>query len=1144
MTDTSFSPFVFREGPLCFTFQRSGDLYEALAEETTLINQQLPHALDGALNNIYLRRHRPDCIEAVPLLGLRSPGRLYRSPRSLIWDGRALGVEYEVEFMLSDRGVWFWRVRLNAGGGDSDPADTPDVDLIYGQDIGLANRAAVRNNEAYVCQYLDHTAYSDKEKGWVLCFRQNQPQHGGRFPYLQQGALTGAVGFSTDGFQFFGLSAKETGIPERLRTETLADEIYQYEFAYAALATPRLRLNEPAEAVFYGLFRPDHAAAVTEAEYGDIVAAAWSEAGARERGECTEIPRTTLNGRVGSALTAEPLTEAELSARYPRRLQEERDAAGKLLAFFTPDYEHVVLKAKELIVERPHGHILLSGEAEEPDRRVMSTTSYMYGVFNSQLTVGNTTFNKLLSTARNPLNLLKASGQRIYVELGGRYRLLALPSLFELGFHYARWIYKTAEEEWIVTNCARTDGPETILRVEARSGRSYRYLVTHQMILGESEGELPYLWRQSGDGIEFRPDSRALCAREYPELVFRLTVQGSPLKLGDERLLLENAPPADAPLAVMELEGACWSLAIQGSLEGGLPSLPALDFLAERDRYRNRLGRVMNGFKLDAGENESDELERLDIAAWWYTHNMLVHFAAPHGLEQYNGAAWGTRDVCQGPLEFFLAVRHEERARTILLTLYSHQYEEPGDWPQWFMFDRYFRIQQADSHGDVIVWPLKALADYLNVTGDLSILQEPVPYTDRGTYAFTEQRPTLLEHVRKQVACIRSRFLPGTALSAYGDGDWDDTLQPADPRLKRSMASSWTVALTYQALDRFSRALEQAGGGLGAEWNDLAERIRGDFRRFLLTDGVIPGFLLMEDREHPRKMLHPDDADTGIRFRLLPMTRSIIAELLSPEEAETHLDIIRRHLLFPDGVRLMDRAATYRGGVSSRFKRAEQASNFGREIGLLYVHAHIRYVEAMAKLGQAEEAWTGLACVNPVGLAASVPHAEPRQSNAYFSSSDGRFKHRYEAEERFAELKTGRIPVKGGWRIYSSGPGIFLHQLISQLLGIRLAAGDLVVDPVLPARLEGARFRCYLNGAAVEFHYGRSSTGELHVTVNGRTAPGEPVANPYRPGGIRIAKQWLVEALTDDANRIDIAIPWSAPPRPEQAEAEREAALG
>src|SRR5690606_17618046 len=108
---------------------------------------------------------------------------------------------------------------------------------------------------------------------------------------------------------------------------------------------------------------------------------------------------------------------------------------GRLLSFFTEKYEHVVLMEKELKVERPHGIILMSGGNDRVTERVLSTTSYMYGVFNSQMTVGNTTFHKFLSNTRNALNVPKLSGQRIFVEMDGACRMLGLPSMFEMGFN-------------------------------------------------------------------------------------------------------------------------------------------------------------------------------------------------------------------------------------------------------------------------------------------------------------------------------------------------------------------------------------------------------------------------------------------------------------------------------------------------------------------------------------------------------------------------------------------------------------------------------------------------------------------------------------------------------------------------------------
>ena len=218
--------------------------------------------------------------------------------------------------------------------------------------------------------------------------------------------------------------------------------------------------------------------------------------------------------------------------------------------------------------------------------------------------------------------------------------------------------------------------------------------------------------------------------------------------------------------------------------------------------------------------------------------------------------------------------------------------------------------------------------------------------------------------------------------------------------------------------------------------------MRDDFSARLMPNGVVAGFVVVEPGGRFRPLLHPTDAVTGIRYRLLPMTRSILAELFTPEEAVRHLEIIARDLSYPDGVRLMSGPATYCGGRERLFRRAETAANVGREIGLQYVHAHLRYAEALAKTGDAAGLWAALQVVNPVGLAEVVRNAEPRQSNVYFSSSDADFADRYEATARWGELRTGQVGVRGGWRLYSSGPGMFLHKVRTCLLGVWESFGE------------------------------------------------------------------------------------------------------
>ncbi|GAB6991443.1 GH36-type glycosyl hydrolase domain-containing protein [Paenibacillus pini] len=1115
-TTITKSKFNVQAGDLCFTFWESGDLYQAV-NGRTMINQLMTSPIDGSMNNLYLRTHGESGIQFFPMLGIQSGSTVSTGKRRVVWEGLAGNIEYRVTLALTKQGVWFWDVVTRG--------EDVKIDVIYGQDIGNADIGAVRSNEAYLSQYIDHTVFEDEAKGYVICSRQNQPQ-GGAFPYMQQGSLTRSVGYSTDGFQFFGLSYKETNMPERLSKAHLANEVYQYEFAYTALQSELISLNGEASFVFYGLVKEDHAVAVTKLEYADEIQSAWDAYKTEEyQEELHKLAPIHLKNTIGEPLQTLSMTEEEVSLRFPgSSMHQEERKDGQLLAFFTDTYEHIVLKDKELLVERPHGHILMSGNNVKLGAKVMTTTSYMYGIFNSHVVVGNTNFNKMMSNARNALNVPKTAGQRIYVEREGKFHLLTMPSLFEIGFNYVRWYYKMEEDMLIITNFTTLDTPEVRLNVRSESGQSYRYLVTNQVTMNVNEYELPVHMTQEEGKLVFTGDQNAISSDVYPNLKYRMWVDGADVTVGDETVLADGVHAGDASLVTLQLgESSEWTLTMQGLLEG--EDLPASARNAQEEiaKFREFYKNVMNGFHLSrSADEESEDLFKVNALAWWYTHNMLVHYSVPHGLEQYGGAAWGTRDVCQGPVEYFMATQKFEQVRDILKMVYSHQYEDDGNWPQWFMFDEYFAIQQEESHGDIIVWPLKVLSDYLNATQDYSILEEKVPYTKKGEFQFTEQKVAILEHAKKEIGYIRSHFLHDTHLSSYGDGDWDDTLQPANAQLKKYMVSSWTVALTYQTLNQLSKALLPADQALAAELRELSLGIESDYNRYMLQTGIIPGFIYMEDPAQAKLMLHPTDTETGIQYRLLPMTRSIIAELLDLEQAQSHNRLIKDKFLSPDGVRLMNRPAQYAGGVSKHFKRAEQASNFGREVGLQYVHAHIRYIEAMAKLGNTDDVWSGLEIINPVGITDVVPNAELRQSNAYFSSSDGKFNTRYEAQARFDDLRSGKVQVKGGWKIYSSGPGIYMNQLISSALGIRQEQGNLVIDPVLPITLDGLHFDFEFAGVQVTFVYHITGTSISRILMNGTPLTSENLSNPYRQGGALISKNDFDREMKQARNIVEI----------------------
>ena len=244
----------------------------------------------------------------------------------------------------------------------------------------------------------------------------------------------------------------------------------------------------------------------------------------------------------------------------------------------------------------------------------------------------------------------------------------------------------------------------------------------------------------------------------------------------------------------------------------------------------------------------------------------------------------------------------------------------------------------------------------------------------------------------------------------YGDGDWNDSLQPVDPKMRDWMASSWTVALLFQQFSRYAEVLRRTGQSSEAEaLGSLAAEMRKDFNHHLVRDDVVAGYAVFDSAcDQPKLLLHPSDTVTGVSYSLLPMTRSIIAGLFTPEQARHHLRLIRERLLYPDGARLMDKPVIYRGGTERVFRRAESAAFFGREIGLMYVHAHLRYCEALAVLGETDALWEALLLVNPITVTDRLANASIRQRNAYFSSSDAAFSDRYQASAEWERVKQCR----------------------------------------------------------------------------------------------------------------------------------------
>jgi cellobiose phosphorylase len=1070
-----------------------------------MVSQLEGHPFQGGLDRLYLRRHNADGIEAFPLYGTASDCAFYENGAE--WHLAEDGLEASMQLVLHPELPILYRICRAKNNGSK----TMMLDWMAGQDAGLADPGALKSNEAYVCQYLDHKIAVHPIAGKTVLSRNNlHPDH----PFAASFCLQGSKSASTDGYQFFGTASKMTGEPVALGFQSLEDRVKQYEFAYTALQSHKIELQpcQSSLTVFAMYVLGEHPKASSSADLALVDEALKAEL--PELGE--KISDGAVNAFMSHAsfLPVEELEADELKDLFGDDWRHtEYSDRNELYSFFCGDDTHVVLPAKELYVERQHGTILKSAHGAGLDENVLCVTCYGYGAFGSQFSVGNTTFGRFTTIQRNALNLERSSGFRLFVKNSDGWNQLGFPSVFSMERDCVRWFYKTDTGSFEVRATASSD------TIEYEVGLIHGKLPAMRATLevcgdaNEFDSTPSVEWDAGENLLTILPAEGSLLKNKYPESCMVARLDAEHATVGGAELLKGNCEP----YVVIDIPSGKFRLTLTGHYEGRETALERLD-RAEESGWN----KLMANFELKA---ECSAAEKLSDTIKWYAHNAMIHFAAPRGMEQYGGGAWGTRDVCQGPLEFQLALGHDQVAADMLCETFTHQFSDTGTWPQWFMFDGFREIQQHESHGDIVFWPIKALCDYIEATDDFQILDRELPYTDPESFGLTPETPTLQEHVKKAVDHIIENCVDGTALPSYGDGDWNDSLQPANQEMKTNMVSGWTVGLAYQGLTALSKVWKNAGYTADAEeLSGFLKRMFDDYQKHIIEDGVAAGFVLFAGDETTH-MLHPSDKEIGIHCRLLPINRSIISELFTPAEKDFHLELAEKYLKFPDGMRLMDRPPEYAGGKSVHFQRAETASHFGREIGLQYVHAHIRYCEAMAKVGRADELLEGLLVISPVAIKESVPNARPRQANLYFSSSDAEVYDRYEATSSMEELKKGNVGALGGWRLYSSGPGIYIGLVINRLFGIRRSYGRVVIDPVLPESLNGTELDLDWNGKNVKwvYHVEHNSFNPTKVVVNGvEITDVQQLKNPYRDGGLSIDADVFSTMLSEKENIVEI----------------------
>ncbi len=123
-------------------------------------------------------------------------------------------------------------------------------------------------------------------------------------------------------------------------------------------------------------------------------------------------------------------------------------------------------------------------------------------------------------------------------------------------------------------------------------------------------------------------------------------------------------------------------------------------------------------------------------------------------------------------------------------------------------------------------------------------------------------------------------------------------------------------------------------------------------------------------------------------------------------------------------------------------------------------------------------------------------------------------------------MKSGEIPLEGGWRVYSSGAGIGTRLIMHCFLGLRVEKSALFVDPVIAPDLDGLKACLNIEGRVIEVIYrtGRTGRGPTSIDLNGSPLDFVREANPYRTAGVRIPMESWNGRLTSGTNRLTVSL--------------------
>jgi len=423
------------------------------------------------------------------------------------------------------------------------------------------------------------------------------------------------------------------------------------------------------------------------------------------------------------------------------------------------------------------------------------------------------------------------------------------------------------------------------------------------------------------------------------------------------------------------------------------------------------------------------------------------------------GGAYGFRDQLQDSLSFL------ENApllcREQLLRAAAHQYEQ-GDAAHWWHSYAGKETGLRSRYSDDLLWLPFALCEYVEKTGDESLLTASAPYLssppldarehERYETLETEGEGTVLEHALLAARLAWERGFGAHGLLKFGGGDWNDGMNLVGVR--GDGESVWLTEFCAIVYSRLSRLLQKTGDTENAKFfGEGAKKLYEGFSAAFDSGWYLRGYY---DSGAPLGK----SGNAECEVDSLSQSFAVFAEL----ELFGKVSERTRSALSLAAGKLYDKEKGIMKLLSPPFDKGGEKPGYIkgylpgiRENGGQYTHAAVWAAMALLLSGQEEKGFEILKSINP----------------ALKSKEDG-FCKRYKIEPYALAGDVYSHPEcvgRGGWSHYTGAAGWYRKAVIETVFGLCMRGDGFYLVPHMTEFFDRAELLLDIRGTRYRVRY-------------------------------------------------------------------------